>query len=169
MAFEVETGSGSATATSYISVADADAYATEVGLTAWTGLDAVKETALIKAQRFITQCYRGSWKGTRANETQALDWPRNDVWDQDGYLVSYSTIPAALKEAQVELAVRALTADLVSDLTTSDVGIGSESSSVGSVSYSVTFMGGKATQASYPVVERLLSPYCYSGGEIVRG
>jgi len=169
MAFEVETGSGSATATSYISVADADAYATEVGLTAWTGLDAVKETALIKAQRFITQCYRGSWKGRRYTETQALDWPRNDVWDQDGYLVSYSTIPAALKEAQVELAVRALTAALVSDLTTSDVGIGSESSSVGSVSYSVTFMGGKATQASYPVVERLLSPYCYSGGEIVRG
>lgn len=169
MAFVVEDGSGLSTATSWISVADADTYATEVGLTAWTGSNSVKQTALIKAQRYITQLYRGSWKGVRSNETQALDWPRYGVYDVDGFLIASTTIPQALKEAQVELAVRALTADLVSDVAAADVAIGSESKSIAGISKSVTYIGGKATQASYPVVDMLLAPLIYSSGEIVRG
>lgn len=169
MAFVVEDGSGSATATSWISVADADTYATEVGLTSWTGSSGAKQTALIKAQRYITQVYRGSWKGQRSNETQALDWPRLGVYDADGWLIASTTIPQALKEAQVELAARALTADLVSDVATTDAAIASESSNVGGVSYGVTYVGGKATQKSYPVADMLLAHLTYGAGEIVRG
>lgn len=169
MAFVVEDGSGLSTATSWISVADADTYATEVGLTSWTGSSGVKQTALIKAQRYITQVYRGSWKGQRTNETQALDWPRIGAYDVDGWLISQTTIPQALKEAQVELAARALTADLVSDVAAADVAIASESKSVAGISKSVTYVGGKSTQASYPVADMLLAPLIFGSGEIVRG
>ena len=169
MAFVVEDGSGMSSATSYISVADADSFATEVGLTSWTGTNGAKETALIKAQRFLTQLYRGQWKGERIASTQALDWPRNGVYDADGYLLTSTTVPSAVKEAQVELAVRALTAGLISDVATTDAGIASEASSVGGVSYSVTFTGSKATQAQYPVVNLLLAPYLRGGTEVMRG
>lgn len=169
MAFVVEDGSGLSTATSWISVADADTYATEVGLTSWTGTTNAKQTALIKAQRYITQVYRGSWKGVRSNETQALDWPRYGVYDVDGWLIASTTIPQALKDAQVELAARALTAELVSDVATTDAAIASESSNVGGVSYSVTYVGGKSTQKSFPVADMLLAPLTYGSGEIVRG
>lgn len=169
MAFVVEDGSGLSNATSFISVADADAYAAEVGLTAWTGSTPAKQTALIKAQRYITQTYRGLWKGVRATELQSLDWPREDVEDYDGYIVDSDSVPAAVKEAQVELAARALTADLISDVTSDGGNIASESSSVGAVSYAVTYTGGKSTQKVYTVAERLLEPYIVGGGEIVRG
>ncbi len=169
MAFVVETGAGLSNATSYISVADADSYASEVGLSAWTGASAVKETALINAQRYITQTYRGLWKGLRSNELQSLDWPRSDVEDYDGYILDSDSIPAAVKEAQVELAVRALTASLISDVAVDSANITSESSTVGSLNYAVSYAGGKSTQKVYTVVERLLEPYIVGGGEIVRG
>jgi len=169
MAFVVETGAGLSNATSFISVADADAYTSEVGLTAWTGTTGTKQTALINAQRYITQTYRGMWKGMRSTELQALDWPRADVEDYDGYVLDSDSIPAAIKEAQVELAVRALSADLMSDVTTDDSNVASESASIGSISHSVVYAGGKATQKVYTVVERLLEPYLIGGGEIVRG
>jgi len=169
MAFVVETGAGLSNATSFISVADADAYASEVGLSAWTGASGTKETALIKAQRYITQTYRGMWKGIRSTELQALDWPRADVEDYDGYVLDSDSIPAAIKEAQVELAVRALSADLISDVATDTSNVASESSTVGAVAYSVTYTGGKSSQKIYTVVERLLEPYLVAGGEIVRG
>lgn len=169
MAFVVEDGSGLSNATSFISVADADAYAAEVGLTAWTGTTPAKQTALIKAQRYITQTYRGLWKGLRSNELQSLDWPRADVEDYDGYIIDSDSIPAAIKEAQVELAARALSAELISDVTVDGGNITSESSTVGGLNYAVTYAGGKSTQKVYTVAERLLEPYIVGGGEIVRG
>jgi hypothetical protein len=169
MAFVVEDGSGLTTATSYVSIAEADAYTSELGLTAWTGTTSAKQTALIKAQRYITQVYRGVWKGVRKTELQSLDWPRLDVMDVDGYDVDSESVPAPIKEAQIELAVKALTAELLSDVATDASNIASETSTVGPVSYAVSYTGGKASQKSYATVSLLLEPYIVGAGEIVRG
>src|SRR5574343_1067512 len=102
MALIVETGTAAADSESYASVADATAYATARGLTAWTGSDAVKESALRNATQYIDSTYR--FKGNRVAEHQALMWPRSgDMFD--GHTLAYDAIPAMLKTACIELAI----------------------------------------------------------------
>ena len=86
MTLIVEDGSGLSTSESYISVSDADARHTALGNTAWTGADAVKESALRRATQYMTQAYRQRWKGTRLLREQALDWPRYGVIVDNFYL-----------------------------------------------------------------------------------
>ena len=53
MALIVEDGSGLSGANSYASTAQADTYASDRGLTAWTGDTATKEAALIRATDYL--------------------------------------------------------------------------------------------------------------------
>src|SRR5574343_62613 len=102
MSLNVEIGSAASDSESYASVADANAYATARGLTAWTGADAVKESALRNATQYLDATYR--FKGNRVAEHQALMWPRSGVVF-DGYTMAYDAIPAMLKTACIELAI----------------------------------------------------------------
>lgn len=104
MAFETETGNGSATANSYLTVAAADTYFSDRSNTTWSAAtNATKEAALIKATQYVDQAQ--AWKGTRANETQALKWPRIGVYDEDEYYIAETTIPQCLKDCVCEFAV----------------------------------------------------------------
>lgn len=116
MALVVEDGTGLATAESFISVADADARHTALGNTAWTGTEAVKEAALRRATAYMEQSYRSRWKGTRLLRDQALSWPRYGA-EADGYTLESTYVPDDIANACADLALRALTADLNSDLT----------------------------------------------------
>jgi hypothetical protein len=116
MALIVENGTGLSTAESYVSVADAGTRHTNLGNTAWTGTDAVKEAALRRATQYMLQTYRGRWHGERINGTQALDWPRSWV-TVDGYAVDADIVPTDIANACADLALRALAADLAADLT----------------------------------------------------
>lgn len=97
----VEDGTGLSTAQSYVSVADADAYHTAHGNATWTGVDALKEAALVRATQALDARY--SWQGYRLVETQALDWPRYDAYDVDGYYLS--GVPQGIKDALCEMAL----------------------------------------------------------------
>lgn len=112
MALIVETGTASATAESYASVADVDSYALARGMTAWTGIDSVKESALRNATQYIDATYR--FKGNRVAEHQALMWPRSGVVF-DGYTLAYDAIPSMLKTACIELAIKAIAGSLIVD------------------------------------------------------
>ena len=112
MALVVETGTASATAESYASVADVDSYALARGMTAWTGIDSVKESALRNATQYIDATYR--FKGYRVAQHQALMWPRSGVVF-DGYMLAYDVIPAMLKTACIELAIKAISGSLIVD------------------------------------------------------
>ena len=131
MALTVEDGTIKSGAESYISASDATTYHTNRGNTAWTGTDAVKEAALRRAAAFLDGRYRKRWKGVRTSPTtQAMEWPRTGVrlvdeftgdwppsqYDSEnyGYLES-DTIPQRLKDAQCELALRALAGELAPD------------------------------------------------------
>lgn len=103
MSLVVEDGTGLATAQSYISSADADAYHTAHGNTAWTGTG--KDAALVRATAWLDARYRSRWVGTKATSAQALEWPRYGATDIDGWDVSM-TIPAGLKAALCEAALR---------------------------------------------------------------
>ena len=79
MTLIVEDGSIVAGAESYISVADAETFLNNRGLTL-TGAESDKEAALRKATDYMVQVYRMRWQGWKVDQTQALDWPRNSVY-----------------------------------------------------------------------------------------
>lgn len=111
MSLVVETGDGLSTAESYVSVADADARQTSLGITAWTGTDAVKEAALRRATAFMEQRFRSQWKGTRLYRDQALSWPRYGA-TVDGYDLDSTVVPTDVANTCADLAVIALSETL---------------------------------------------------------
>ena len=156
MAFVVETGAGLANANSLASVAAADAYVADRGITGWTALtNQVKEQALIRATDFLEATYRSAWRGFRNTETQALSWPRYDLY-VDMFLVDSNIVPAAVVRATIEMALRASTdATLIED---QGRVITRERVDVLETEYSE--FGPRNT--SYTSVARLLSPYTNS-------
>lgn len=107
MALIVEDGSGKLDSESYISVADCTTYCTAHGLTAWTGTDAAKETALRNATQYIDSMY--SFRYEKTYVKQALEFPRwYWAWD-------YPEMNK-LRAATCELAVKALSGALFSDV-----------------------------------------------------
>lgn len=158
MALIVETGAGLANAESYASVAEATAYfGGRNKADDWDAVDD-KEAALRNATDYITQTYSGAWSGFRSRTEQALDWPRVDVpWDDDpsGAYPS-NAIPAALKRACIELALRAGSGNLIEDLERETL---SETVDV----ISVTYAPGGSRQKRYTVAERLLRPLLNGG------
>lgn len=72
MAFVVEDGTAKADATSYVTIAEADGYFADRGMTGWTGADAVKQSALIKATDYIEGRFGQRFIGSKKTTTQAL-------------------------------------------------------------------------------------------------
>ena len=109
----VEDGSARADATSFVSVAEANSYHATRANAAWTEADTdVKEAALVKAADYLRNERRFRYRGSRQTATQRLPWPRVGASERNGPEISAGTIPAALKDAQCELALLALTRDL---------------------------------------------------------
>lgn len=151
MTLIVETGSGLSNAESYASVAEADAYCTNLGLTAWTGVTADKEIALRKATTYLDATY--AWVGEIYDDTQALGWPRVEAYDNEGRDLNY-IVPSKIKAATIELAIKALTSELLSDTTSANF-ITKEK--VGSLE--VEYAPGAPTSTQYNIVGRMLNGY----------
>lgn len=111
MAFTVEDGTGIAGANSYATVADADAYFTERGVTAWTGTDDAKKVLLIRATDYIELRFAARFKGATEfpDAPQGLSFPRTGI-------TGYAGVPACLKKATFEYALRAIAGPLAPDL-----------------------------------------------------
>lgn len=117
MALVVETGTASATSESFSSVADALAYFTARDNAVWLALTtAQQEVALRKATDYMEAVYSQRWAGTRTTSTQALSWPRYNVF-VNGYVTSSSAVPRVVVNACSELALRASVGELLSDST----------------------------------------------------
>lgn len=159
MALTVEDGSIVAGADSYISLATADAYWTEHGSpTSWTdATDAEKEAAL----RYATQWVDGkfSWKGNVKDNEQVLDWPRYNVYDDEGRLVSADSIPEKVQEATAEMANNHIDAAVNVALAR---GGATTRETVGPIT--VEYLDWANPETDYPYVKRLLQPYAGSGG-----
>lgn len=156
MAFVVETGAGLSNSNSYASVAAADSYVADRGITGWASLTStVKEQSLIKATDYLEQTYREAWKGYRVTSTQALSWPREQV-EVDTFPVAANIVPTAVVRACIEMAIRASAGeDLISDLGQQII---KEKVDVIETTYSE--FGSQA--ARYPAVNRLVLPYLMS-------
>ncbi len=111
----VETGAGLSSATSYCSEDDADSYhENRLHSTVWTGASSDdKEAALVWATRLLDE--QVVWNGFKKTSAQALAWPRSYVYDREGYLVSSSIVPTAVKNATAELARYLISSDRTSE------------------------------------------------------
>ncbi len=158
MALIIEDGSVVAGAESYASVADADTYHVNRGNAAWTGTDAVKEAALRKAAAYLDGEYRRRWKGYRVQPlVQVMEWPRVSV--------PSNTIPQRLKDAQCELALRALAGELAPDTH------GKVKRETVDVLTTEWFEGSDPSVTTYRIVEQLLSDLIRPKGsaDVLRG
>jgi hypothetical protein len=165
MAFVVEDGTGLTNATAFVSTAYVDSYLADRGRSTENGwqsqASSAKQAAIIAATDYIEHRFGHRYKGTRANETQALGWPRSYVYDRDGYLLDDTALPAALEKATAEYAIRALGGDLQPDPTFSDTGkaITRLRERVGPIETETQYeAGGSVSQVtrSYPAADNLL-------------
>ena len=106
MAFLAEDGTGVPDANSYVAIAFVDAYALDRGFTSWTGADSVKEEAAIRATDHIERIHGGAFRGFKKTETQGLEWPRQDAFDNNDFVLK--NIPKQLQQAAAEYSIRAL-------------------------------------------------------------
>ena len=172
MSLNVETGNASPSSESYASVAEADLYNSNRGNTAWAALTtAAKEQALRKGTDYLVQAYRLRWKGSRVSSTQALDWPRNFVEISDyeaatlngsiiigGYLYyPADQVPTEVKNACIEMALKASTQTLNEDLTQ---GVVREKIDVIKVQYDSL----SPQYVRYRAIDQLLMPLLKSSG-----
>lgn len=115
MAFVAEDGTGLANANSYATIAFADEYFADRGITAWTGDDTVKQQKLVQATDYLET--RFTFDGVPYSEEQALHFPILD--DATG---EPAELPVNLLKATAEYALRALSAPLAPDPTVDATG-----------------------------------------------
>lgn len=172
MSLIVETGTADATSESFASVAQADLYCSNRGLTNWALLvTADKEAALRRATDYLGSFYRPKWKGRRVKPTQALDWPRVGVVLDDfndsvalsglGYygviVVPYDSVPVHVVNATCIMAIKAAAGELAPDLDRETLREG-----VGGIS--VEYRAGTPQYVRFREVELLLKPYLMNAG-----
>lgn len=151
MAFIVEDGTIVVDANAFAAVAFVDAYFADRAIAAWTGVQAVKEAAIIKATDYINN--RFLFKGDKVDDDQALEFPRM-VCDVD------IGMPIKLQKATAEYALRALSGPLAPDPTVDERGLQvvSKMEKVGPLEESTTYSESKSVKAfkPYPAADILL-------------
>lgn len=164
MALIVETGEGLPNSNTYATVAELEQYAAD---RLETLPDANKESLLIRAMDYLESIT--DWKGVRLTSTQALAWPRSGVYI-DGFPASKNIIPSLLKRGQMQLAIEAITYDLLPS--TDGFAVASEKVDVIEVEYAT---GGRLSGStapavpSFPKVDALLGPLRQLIGMKIRG
>jgi len=109
MAFIVEDGNGLDDSTSYISVATADEHHLDRGNSKWEDYStAEKESSLIRASDYVDKRFGLRFVGWRKQKSQAMEWPRFDAFDADGFILNDADdVPRKLQRAIAEYALRA--------------------------------------------------------------
>lgn len=168
MSLVVEDGTVVADANSYCSVAFADSYFADRGVVEWTGTNAKKEEALIRATDYIESKYSVRFKGNPETDDQSLSWPRLNV-NYDGI------IPIPLRKATAEYALRALTTKLAPDPVIDETNrmIASKSEKVGPISETTTYATSGTGSAGmifrpYPAADSLLRGLVVYNGGVTR-
>jgi len=169
--FIVEDGSGKTDANSFVTVAEADQYVEDHGADAtWTAANqATKEEALRLGTQYVDLKFGGRFVGTKARRDNALCWPRYSAVDEDGYAVLSTEIPPAVRHAAVEAALRRLAGDELLGAIANPGELAAESVSVGPISESLQYVGGRSQVPYYPKIAGLLRRVLVTRDVMARG
>jgi hypothetical protein len=159
MAIVVEDGTGKADAESFVTVAEAQAFASARSLTL-PAPEADVEKLLVKAADFILGL-EPQFKGLRSEEYQRLPFPRYNV-TLHGWLVNSNEIPAPLKEAQIRLAISANTNELRPDGTGREV----VRQKIGPIETEYSKQGSGTINPQFNQAMDFLRPLFRSGGKL---
>lgn len=174
MTLTVEDGTVVSGANTYVNLATADAYHLARGREVdWVDLDSeVREQSLILATQEMEARYRTLWKGKKRltdsagdaidPEDQPLSWPRKDVEDEDGYGLNKDVIPAAVKVAQMEVALQlAGGQNFVEDTITRDTA-GVLREKIGPLE--TQWAEGTQSVPTFPLIDQILEPLITGSG-----
>lgn len=170
--FIPEDGTGLADANSYVALAFADQYFLDRAVTTWIGVDAVKQSALVRATDYVEGRFGDKFIGCKFSETQALFFPLNGgMTDPTSGDPIPDPIPVKLLKAICEYALRALTAPLAPDPVTDATGqrVQSTTEEVGPIKEAIVYAIGGTTYIfkPYPAADMLLKGlYRPSGGTL---
>lgn len=113
----VEDGTGVPNANSYCNLDYALEYCTMKGYTSWQSLSENEQKVfIIRGTEFVDNFF--NWRGRKGTASQALSFPRIDLYDDDQYLIH--GIPDKLKKACLEAAFLNSTSDADTLFTTKD-------------------------------------------------
>lgn len=162
--FTVEDGTAVAGSNAAASVAFCDDYHAERGNAGWTGSDAVKEQAIVRATDYMEARWGSLLKGA-LDETDVerfVSWPRVLVYDRNGLLVE--GIPTKWQMACAEYALRALTDELNPD-PTSDDSLVRRRKQVGPIEVEEEWsdVGGVTDLPEYPEADALVAEFVRGG------
>lgn len=151
----VEDGSIVANANSYIDYDYAENYHTLRGNSAWAAGDSTeKQYAIIRATQAIDSIYKGKWKGNPTEYgTQELEWPRLGV-TVGSTSIDDDIIPAAIKKAVCEAALRELTSP---NSMTPDLERGGEIKRVKADTVEVEYSDGANATTTFTAIDGLLA------------
>ena len=158
--FTAETGTGSSTANSYATIADGNSYhASHLFASTWhQANDSTKEKALMWATRLIDDYFE--FTGEKSHKDNALKWPRNGAYDNEGWLIDNNEIPTSLKNATAEWARAMITEDRTAFLETDDRGY--KRIKAGSLELEVDVNDRKGVVP--PIIKRMISHFATAGG-----
>ena len=169
--FIVETGQALSDSNSYMLVSEADDYNDnhEADATWIAATDDDKKKSLRIATEYLDAVYSSRWKGSRVSRDQALDWPRTNVVDRDGFAIYSDEVPRQLKSACAVMALRSLLGeDLLPDLA-SPGSVKRTRDKVGPVETETEYQGGNSPIKIYRKTDSLLSDLIYPSETVERG
>lgn len=161
--FVVEDGTGLSTANALISVAEADQIIENYGDdSTWSGsTDSVKQNAIREATRYMNVHY--IWKGYRTVDGQALQWPREWVYDDEDVYVDNDTIPEKVKEACAYLALQVVSGETLLEDFTNAAKVKRTKEVIGPLAEEIVYVHGEDPGTDYQTADQLVSPYTEGG------
>lgn len=154
---------------SYITVAEADVYWSARNNSVWSaGAAEAKEKALIEATQYIDGTYDFiGFHKTLDLDTQPLAWPRDGVVIYSGAFrgvhIDTGVVPQAVKDAQAELALEALSARLDP---AEDRGGAIKSTKVDVIE--VEYFDWASSGKTFTFVSKILKPFLKSGANNIK-
>jgi len=170
----VEDGTVVADANAYVTIAFVDSYHELRANVEWTNATKAKKVAAIVQATDYTDS-RWRFVGTRADEDQTLEWPRDDATDANGN-DQEDNVPLVVKQTVAEYALRAITAPLMPDPTVDEENgkfIIYKREKVGPLEEETRFSEyrGRSTLRPYPTADRRLAMsglVLTGGGRVMR-
>lgn len=164
MSHIVEDGTGLSTANSLLSAADADLINLDYENSSdWTTAStAEKEQALRLATRYLD--YHYTWLDYKTYSTQALQWPRLEMYDEDGNSIANNIIPERVKRACAYLALKVIEGNTLLEDFDTESKVKKTKDVIGPITEEREYVHGEDPDKTYQIADRLVAPFIIGDG-----